>query len=243
MRVRSIELSQCGPLRSINADACLTDDLNGFYAVADGVGSTDASARASAFAVQAAHRLFLAGQRAQPGRQIDLSRMMSDVFDAFHEAFVPEGRIPATTLTIAYVTAQGVHFANLGDSPLFRLDGDGVTLLTREHTLVDRGRVFSNFSEMKSQPGSQYPAHLLNLYRPRPVSYPVVAWGGPCRLLICSDGLMELFEQTELSQVASRDFSLEAFKAEALARAAIQHPPDNFTAVLIDVEPAETPHG
>jgi serine/threonine protein phosphatase PrpC len=207
----------------------------GFYAVADGVGSTPGSAAASVFAVQRSHELFLEAVAAQRQADLDLVALANAVFEDFSTEFAAEPRTPATTLTLLIVGKMTLRYVSMGDSPLFLLEAGRTSLLTRAHTIVDRDRVYSDFTEMKSQPGSNVLANTLGARRPRAIDYADVTLGGDCRLILCTDGMMELFTQNELASLAAPDVSLAAVIDLVRVRARQTSPPDNYTAVIIDV--------
>lgn len=235
MRSRSISVSERGPLRVINADACLADDGCGFYAVADGVGSTHASARASAFAVETAHRRYVSDAAGADPERVDLGALAEAVYEDFAAEFGASGRGPSTTLTLLALTARGVRYTSIGDSPIFVVDPGQVLLVTREHTVVDRGRVFSDFTAMKSQPGSNILANAMGLRRPHPIRYPDLEPAAGARLIMCTDGLMELYTQAELVQLAAPEVDLGAVADCILDRARLRDPPDNYTALVIEL--------
>lgn len=234
MGLLSASLSERGPVRVLNADATVCDDKLGFYAVADGVGSTLNSARASAFAVAEAHaqcQILFRKARAP----IDLGELVREVGRRFQAEFADATPTPSTTLTVAQVCEQSVHYVSVGDSPAFLLDRSGIRLLTKAHTVVDRHRVFADYGEIKSLSGSNLLFNSLGPNPPNPVVYPPGVTAGPSRLVLCTDGFMEIFTQAALAQYSGQAASPDALVRLAREAAAAQRPPDNYSVIVVDL--------
>ena len=230
----SCVFSECGPVRSLNADAVVASDADGFYAVADGVGSVRSSADASQFAaVQALHlfRSDISNSLETP----DWDRLISRLHDLYRDRFGDIVRVPATTLTLAVVRNRHLHFTTFGNSPIFLIDRRGIALLSREHTAVDQHRIFSNFSELKSQGGSNVLVNALGRQQPRPIAYKSIEFREPCRLVISSDGLMDVLSQDELGALSRRAQTGSDLRDEILVRGQLGHPRDNYSGVIIDI--------
>lgn len=232
MRTCSATISECGPVRAVNADAVVTDDTNGFYAIADGVGSTPDSVAASRFAVQQAHAGFLAlaGNR----RHLDLASLVLDVGRQFQEKFAQSSRAIGTTLTVVAIGENSIAHVSVGDSPLFLLAEGRTALLTKFHTMVDQKVIISDFSEMKSLNGSNYLYNTLGRTLPKPIEYDPLECAAPFRALLCTDGFMELTNQSELAALNAQCASVSDFVAVVSRLAANKRLPDNYSAILIE---------
>ncbi len=226
--------SECGPVRSLNADAVVASDADGFYAVADGVGSVPSSADASQFAATEALNLFRSDISSAHDAP-DWERLISRLHELYRNRFGDIARVPATTLTLAVIRSGRLQFTTFGDSPIFLIDRRGIALLSREHTAVDQHRIFSNFSDLKSQGGSNVLVNALGRHRPRPIAYDLIEFREPCRLMISSDGLMDVLSQEELGALSRRAPTAADLRDEILVRGRLCRPRDNYSGVIIDI--------
>ncbi len=106
--------------------------------IADGMGGQEGGEIASRLAVEAVRDAYLAHTDGDP------HAALISGFRAAHEAIrdwvrhYPHLQGMGTTCT-AVVIAQGqAHFAHIGDSRLYLIRGMSISLLTRDHTVVDR---------------------------------------------------------------------------------------------------------
>ena len=108
-------MSEIGPIRPINADSALADLTNRFFAIADGVGSTDSSQEASKFAVDTAQKHFVAAiqQQATPPDSKHLFNSVKADYDAYFQA---RTKRPSTTITVANTSSirTASKFSNHG---------------------------------------------------------------------------------------------------------------------------------
>jgi protein phosphatase len=139
-----------------------------------------------------------------------------------------------TTLVAAAVTRDGCTVVNIGDSRAYKITGDAIYQVTKDHSVVeemiDRGDITR--MEAKEHPKKNLITRALgtNADEPPDIFRPELNEGD--FLLLCSDGLSNIVEEREMFyEIAySRDIreSCERLIALALSRGA----PDNVTAVL-----------
>ncbi len=142
-----------------------------------------------------------------------------------------------TTLVAVLVRKKQVTVANVGDSRAYHIDGDGVTQLTIDHSLVQM--MISN-GELTPEQARTYPGK--NLITRAIGTEPVVSCdvfhkklsAGDC-LLLCTDGLSNMVDEQEmLFEVvhgADKGSSCERLLNIAKNRGA----PDNVTCALIQI--------
>jgi serine/threonine protein phosphatase PrpC len=122
---------------------------------------------------------------------------------------------------------------------VFLIEDGKVALLSRYHTAIDQNKIISNFSELKSQAGSNIVINSLGATRPRPIAYKAISLAQPCTLLLASDGLMDIVDQDELGQMADACVSAAAICDAILAKASTLSPPDNYSGVLVQIADPE----
>jgi protein phosphatase len=223
--------SDKGPIRTVNADSVLADADLGFFAVADGVGSTESSILASEYAVACAYERF---REVGSDANLDLSGLAKAIENDYESKFRSLGRRPSTTLTIGIFRDGHLHYFNIGDSPAFLLTNQ-TQLLTTQHTVIDRMQRFTDFSAMKSIEGSHILFNYLGSFDVQPTLYPPLRLPEKCRLLFCTDGLIEIIDQNDLQGVHLRNDTAESFVSELRQRASSCTPPDNFSMIVVDL--------
>ncbi|MBV1686405.1 protein phosphatase 2C domain-containing protein [Novosphingobium sp. G106] len=233
----SAAFSQCGPVRHLNADALLADDAHHFYAIADGIGSRPTSAEASRLAVIEAHQAFLDLRSEFPA--CGVAALIDRAARRFREHFASEARVPGTTLTVMIIAENALHYASVGDSPVFLLRDGVASLLTKHHTAVDQNQVINDFTALKSQSGSNVLVNTVGRFPPRPISYPPLPIVDRCRALLCTDGLFEIVTQAELGAI---DRPAGEMAAVLQARGQRCRVPDNYSVIIVDLEPEEDGH-
>jgi protein phosphatase len=233
MRLSAASYTDQGPVRERNADAVLADTANGFFAVADGVGSEPESAEASRFAVCEAHAVYRA-LGGQLGNAVRPDQLFAGIKDAYGSAFGAQP--PATTLTVSYLAAGRLHFFNIGDSPVLLL-ADRAYLLTRQHTIIDRLVPSDDFSTMKSIRGSNVLFNYLGEPDAFIPEYEPIRIVGTTRILLCSDGVFEFLNQADLGQLHSRAPSPEDLVRLIQSAATAAVPMDNYSLIVVDAEP------
>lgn len=235
MKFISASISEKGPVRGLNADALLADDTLGFYAIADAIGSNELSVRGSNFAVAQSFEKFIEQKANSVDGQIDLLGLIDSVSAAYQRQFSDQPQSPSTTLTILHRHANCIRYVSVGDSPVFLVSDGHARLLTKHHTIVDRDRVISDFNDLKYQSGSNILFNTIGRIAPRPIMYDDLEIVHPCRVVMCSDGLMEFTKQRNLSEINSKSKDSQAFCRILRNIAKNCSPPDNYTAIIIDI--------
>jgi serine/threonine protein phosphatase PrpC len=208
--------SDVGKRRARNEDAFLIDEALGLFVVADGMAAHAAGDVASRLAIGA----FREGL---PGTPI------ADAILAANHAVWQQARDnPAqsgmgTTLTAVMLDpASNSSFTvgHVGDSRLYRLRGERLEQLTRDHSIAGTSmltRAIGTHSEVE-----------VDVFR-TPVA--------PAdRYLICSDGLTGMVHDEDLRAMLLQDKGLDAICGDLIEAANLRGGVDNITAIVIGVE-------
>jgi len=256
MRYSAAAKSDVGRKRHGNEDSfCLAPEI-GLFVVADGMGGHAAGEVASRLAVdtiQAWVSKYLSGSDAamqgkpEPARSREANFLLSSILLAnrviYDAAQVRREYVGMGTTVVSVLAVNDrVVLAHVGDSRIYRVRGEGILQLSRDHSLVqqqvDRGIISAEEAQ-----GSQY-KHLITraLGLKETVEVDLVeqlAQPGDI-LLLCSDGLSDLLEDEEMADIVrehARDLE-EACQA-LVDRANYKGGDDNITTLLIQAQAIE----
>lgn len=233
--------SEVGRVRQHNEDSLVADGV--VYAVADGMGGHAAGEVASQIAVLTLRDL---NQREQIRSE--------DIVDSLHEAnrrilkssaHSPEQTGMGTTVAgLTIVDAGGVdHWAvfNIGDSRVYRLFGNRLSLVTHDHSevreLVDAGLI--SIDEAARHPLRNVITRSLGTDpSPQADIWVFPPYPGE-RFLICSDGLTNEVSERDI-MLALRQYADPQIVANVLVEAALRNGGrDNVTVVVVAVDSGE----
>lgn len=226
-----------GRMRSHNEDSVLAEPP--LFVVADGLGGHEAGEVASSIAVETL--------RDNAPRHADANALARAVRAANREVLraAKEGIGKAgmgTTMTAAIVEGGDIAIAHVGDSRAYLLRGGVLEQLTDDHSMVAdmirRGQLTE--AEARVHPNRSVITRALGT-DPNMVAdtYYAHASEGD-RLLLCSDGLTGMLQDTVIEQLLSeyRDPSTAANMLVDAANEAGGH--DNISVVVVDIDQAST---
>lgn len=138
-----------------------------------------------------------------------------------------------TTSTLCMVYDNNLIFAHVGDSRAYRL-GDSLEQITRDHSfvqeLVKLGQITPE--EAKHHPRRNFITRAMGVEPEVKVDTGIIEYNGE-RILLCSDGLFNDIEDTELFETA-KDGDLQICAEELVKLANERGGNDNITAVLME---------
>ena len=257
MRYSAAAKSDVGRMRHGNEDSfCLAPEV-GLFVVADGMGGHAAGEVASRLAVETIREwvtkylsgmdTFLVGKPVTTcSREANFlvssirlaNRIIYDVAQGEPE-YVGMGTTVASVLAVD----NQVALAHVGDSRIYRIRGEEIVQLSRDHSLVQQ-QVEDGLMSMEEAQGSQY-KHLITRALGLKESVEVDLAEHPVQpkdlLLLCSDGLSDLLEDGEMSAIIQEHGDDLGKACQALVdRANYKGGNDNITALLIQAQPDET---
>jgi len=219
-----------GRQRSANEDALVVAPP--FFAVADGMGGAKAGEVASAIAAEA----FEGEVASDEPAEVQLARILREANRRIYELAVSDEshRGMGTTLTAVRVTGDEVSLGHVGDSRAYRMRGDELEQLTRDHSLVAE---LERSGQITAEAAEHHPQRsiITRALGPEPDvevdTYTLQGREGDL-FLLCSDGLTSMISKDEVGSILGSARSLDE-AAEALVRAANQSGgKDNITVVL-----------
>lgn len=142
VRLEAAALTHAGRVRRHNEDSLFVDAAAGIAVLADGMGGHNAGEVASRMAVErlAADVPPPATPVSSPAREAE--HLLAERMAAANHALIEAARADAgcagmgTTLVAALWHGQGVSYAHVGDSRLYRLRAGAFDRLTRDHSIV-----------------------------------------------------------------------------------------------------------
>src|SRR5690606_29899849 len=138
---------------------------------------------------------------------------------------------------VAVVIKDGsLYYAHVGDSRLYRYRNGGITQLTDDHTLVNEMYAKGEITVQERDTHPMRNMLLQALGTAAAITPQLSAQGIPLSItdkyLLCSDGVYEVFAETELQMLMSLEdtaFMLECIRCIATDRKAS----DNFSTIVI----------
>ena len=238
-----------GSVREHNEDAWRHTGDGSMVVVADGMGGHQAGEVAADMATQVLAELFEASEAPKPWWRFwapppaGRARLVDAVQRANRAVFTTSLRDPSrqgmgTTLVAIWLDGDVLHHAHVGDSRLYRLRGEAFEQLTDDHSLLNKYRQAGLVSDADAErfPYKNVIVRALGLWPQTRVDAGTATIEVGDRLLLCSDGLTDLVDDTTIHrQLDAADTPADA--AGELVRAALQAGGiDNITAVVVDVE-------
>lgn len=234
-------VTDVGRRRAANEDSLVAQPP--VFAVADGMGGHAAGDRASAAVASRLAALAEHGDVDEAAIGEALVHAARDIDELAEELALGAG----TTVTGAVLDISGEQpvfvVFNVGDSRVYRFEGNELTQVTHDHSvvqeLIDQGMLSESAAE--SHPEANVVTRALGFREvPRPDYWTVPIRAG-LRLLVCSDGLTKELGAARLRlHLAARLTAAET--ASALVDAALAAGGrDNVTVIVVDVLEAPEP--
>jgi protein phosphatase len=239
MKIRGTGSSDQGRRRPSNEDSFLADQEQGLFVVADGMGGHAAGEVASRLAVEMVERTL----RQKPDPQENAGASIQHAIREANQAIVektqtrPDLQGMGTTLVMAFVENATAWIGHVGDSRAYRIRGDSIELLTRDHSWVSEQMRLGHLS---AEEASHHPwRHVITRALGSRDEVEAEVWAEPLRsgdlLLLCSDGLSSMAdEQQMLAAVRESGGDLEDACRRLIELANAGGGEDNITVVLVE---------
>ncbi len=216
------------------------DDGDFVFAVSDGMGGEKSGEFASRTAVDKITRLLPGSwHRRARGLSAGFVDVLTELFHAIHDSmetmsrYYPECQGMGATLTLAWLTPEGLHYGHTGDSRLYHLTASGIlTQISQDDTYPGWLRRSGKINEREAR---QHPRkHILSRALGAGHQYLVPQCGTVrCepgdRFLLCSDGIVDgLWDRAVADLLAQPGVTAGDFLREAMDGGSR----DNATAVV-----------
>ncbi|HYV15201.1 MAG TPA: Stp1/IreP family PP2C-type Ser/Thr phosphatase [Conexibacter sp.] len=228
------EKSDTGRQRRVNEDAFFARAP--LFVLADGMGGAQAGEVASRLAAET----FAAGLPEGGTPEQRLAAQALEANRRIHEVSRKrEDRAGmGTTLTAAYVDADEIALAHVGDSRAYLLRDGELTRLTRDHTLVDE---LVRRGKLTEEEAAEHPQRsiITRALGPEPdVEVDTLTYGAQSGdvVLLCSDGLTSMIGEPEVAAILRDADGLPAAGRALVDAANDAGGRDNITVVLLRLE-------
>lgn len=235
-----------GLVRRNNEDALLTDPPR-LFAVADGVGGSNAGEIASRMALDLFRREFYAqlrfGQNPAYALRHAISAVNAEIYYMSHSREQYAGM--GTTLTAVYLEAPALaHVLHVGDSRLYLWRNGALRQVTRDQTLVGELIAAGEITEQEGKSHSKKNWLLQAVGAENVIQAELLRLDlkPGDRLLLCSDGLSNMLSREEIAGGLVRADVRTA--GEMLLQQALQNGgKDNITLIVLEDFIEEEGHG
>lgn len=234
-----------GRVRSENQDAFFAGHLSdhaAFAVVCDGMGGANAGNIASATAVKSiadyiskSYRGAMTVQEMEKVVQNAITSANIELYDLSLKHAKYNGM--GTTVVLAAVIGDEAVIAHVGDSRVYLAEGETITQLTRDHSvvqsLIESGKITPE--DAKVHPRKNIITRALGAEEQVAVDLTVAHLNEGAALLLCSDGLTNYVEPAEIAAVLAKEEPQAA--ADCLVdKANREGGGDNITVVIMTYE-------
>ena len=217
------------------------------FAVFDGMGGAAYGEVASEIAVRTLRKYEKKLKYADGTRMLDqlVSSYTTEANDAICDMLTEKHcAVGGTTFSMLYFMGDAVKLYYLGDSRMYRYQSDGLTRLTRDHTVAIQKVDAAIYTEEEAKHSPDQ--HRLTLFigsdRKKvglnADSRPPMPLEIGSKFLLCTDGLTNMCSDEEIHSLLSQNYFNEA---AVLVQAALQNGgADNITCIVLEVLPASS---
>jgi serine/threonine protein phosphatase PrpC len=224
--------------RPLNEDALLADPERGIFAVADGVGGSEAGEVASQTAVEVIGQAFqeLDGADIEDVMELAIQRANNSIYQMAREQ--PRFSMMATTIVALHVDGNRATIGHVGDSRLYRLSSDGSLFReTVDHSVVEEevqaGRMTPD--QAAHHPSRNVISRALGAEAGVEVDLKTIEVEDGTSFLLCSDGITRHISDLELRELLTSGQELEAICAEMKRFCYERGAEDNLTAIVVQL--------
>lgn len=252
IRRKGTGITDVGRKRQSNEDAFFFDDALGLYVVGDGMGGHAAGEIASQEAVETVYGMVKRGivdlqeltdpldeDQVRSACRLMESAIQAATYMVFSMAEMDRGKTGmGTTLTAMLVLGDYGVTAQVGDSRIYKIQGDTVEQLTEDHTLIawqlKQGLITPQ--EAKKSPHRNVITRAVGNRDYVQVDTGIVKLDPGDRVLLCSDGLHGYLRDADIAPIAALgdESAVQRFIDLANERGG----KDNITAILVEIESA-----
>lgn len=239
----SIAMTDIGRKRKVNQDYVYASDfpvgnLPNLYIVADGMGGHKAGDLASSYAVQKIVEAVSRSADVRPALILQKAVRYANycLYEKAGESEAYHGM--GTTLVALTISGNEALAANIGDSRLYEVTGNGIRQISEDHSLVAelvrKGELSPQ--EARRHPDKNIITRALGIQEETEMDlFPFPVKPGN-RYLLCSDGLSNMVEDTELRRIVEQNKNLYEIAGDLITRANEHGGLDNIAVVLVEIE-------
>lgn len=232
--------THCGTKHPANQDSLLSDPSIGLFVVADGMSGHSAGEIASSQAVKIIARHI----RAHISEDSDVGELLKQAVLAAHKEVFALSRQKlewnemGTTVVLALVRDDRLWIAHVGDSRAYLIADGTITQLTHDHTFVADWLAEGTITpeEAKIHPARHGLYMAVGIDDDIEPDVSVRPWAPEYRVLLCTDGLTDLLEDTELLETVQRAHDGQEACRQLVSKAIAGGEKDDVTVLLVPPE-------
>ena len=239
--MRIYSATDVGQKRKMNQDYVFVSEdpvgnLPNLFTVADGMGGHNAGDYASSHAVR------ILVDKIREDADYNPVKVIRHAIEAANTEIRNRAQEDAnlrgmgTTMVVATIVDQYAYVANVGDSRLYVIS-DGIQQITRDHSLVQEMVRMGEISEeeARNHPDKNIITRALGAEKTVDVDFFDLKLEKDCTILMCSDGLSNMVEDSKIREIVSDPEADIDQKGNALLREANQNGgKDNIAIVLVE---------
>jgi protein phosphatase len=234
--------SDIGKVRKINQDSAFGETLTekiAYTAVCDGMGGVNGGEIASGTAIKCISE-YLKTNFAKK----ETKKMLLDCFEFANTAVYNESLNDqnlngmGTTAVLAFLKNNVLHIVNVGDSRAYKLNSNEIVQLTADHSVVqemiDNGELTKE--EARFHPQKNIITRVLGINGTIQADYFKPELNKKDVILLCSDGLSNLVEDSEIYKIfleCSSENNFESFCEKLIEKANSNGGNDNITVAVL----------
>ena len=233
MKMKVAYRSDVGLVRTENEDSLFVDEGTGLFIVADGVGGEAAGKMASHTAVVEIASVL---KNIKKDRE---KRILEALFKAHERILTLVKEDPSltgmcTTVIVALCQNDCIHVAHVGDSRAYLIQ-ESTKLLTEDHSIVNQLVKSGKMTVEEARYHSLRNIITQALGGPSPLipDYNTFSWGRGDHLLLCSDGLSDMVEDSKIGKIVLEKTSIEEKCEKLIAAAKENGGKDNISVILV----------
>ncbi|HEY0426942.1 MAG TPA: protein phosphatase 2C domain-containing protein [Pyrinomonadaceae bacterium] len=225
--------------RPQNEDSFLELKERGVYAVADGVGGAQAGDVASQMAVEILGEAFINSRPnidAEEVMKAAIAQANAAIFQTSHE--LAQLSTMATTVVALHVSGNIATIGHVGDSRLYRLDGNGnLYRETQDHSVVEEevraGRMTP--AQAATHPSRNVISRALGAEPTVEIDMKTIMFEPNTTFLLCSDGITRHIDDFEIRDLLSSHQTAAELAGKMKEICYERGAEDNLTAVIVKV--------
>ncbi len=229
--------SDTGLKRDHNEDFIGWNEAHGLVILADGMGGHNAGEVASEIAVTTILQQLSNGYTGDPEAAIRqaIDEANNAIYQKAKESLLCTGM--GTTIVVVLFDEHQISFAHVGDSRLYRLRDGELEQITSDHSLVqemvDEG--FMNEAEAHESVSNNVITRALGIELTVQSDTQQQQTSPGDRYLLCSDGLSDMIETTDILNIAGNNATIEQRTKLLIDLANQRGGNDNISAIIIDI--------
>lgn len=244
--MKTFSVTDVGQRRKMNQDYVFASEqpvgaLPNLFIVADGMGGHNAGDYASRFVTNTVKELIENSNETDAVRLIESAVQKSNVL--LREEAVKKEELwgMGTTIVVTTIIDGTALTANVGDSRLYLIGAAGMEQITQDHSLVEEMVRLGQLTkeEARMHPDKNIITRAIGASKTVQVDFFEYDLKQGDKVLMCSDGLTNMVEDSDIETIVKKEVSIEE-RATELIKAANDHGgKDNIAVILVEPDTNE----